>query len=715
MRGWQRLARAGIGLFAVAFAVMVYLAIKQRNPGAPASSVPRIDPAAIAESTGGVSQLAKGTQQDYAIEYGRALTYADGTSKFSDGITVRVPQRSGRDFTLKARQAEVRDAQSTMKVDGDVQLLSSDGLDVKAASATFNNGEGIVRVPGAVSFTRGRMTGRSRGATFDRGRDVLWLLDEARVSIAPDASGAGTADVSAGVAGFARRDRYLRFERDVNIGRSGQRVKADNAMMFLAPDADIVQMLELRGHSSVTPEAGSSTTLREMSARDINMHYSLDGRVLQRVVLAGEASVAFSATAGAPSRVLSAGWIEMVFAEDGQSITVLVGRDSVQLQFPVEDGGPARRIRAVSLEAAGEAGKGITTAHFVDQVNFRETKVPAGDDKGFDREIRAQTLDAVVTPGMGAIEAANFGGGVRFVDDPTNASAPDLQYNIARGTAKLLASAGGAGAIVTDDAITIEARTIDLTLGGKGLVADADVRSVLKATRGRTGAAGTAAPKRPGMLKDDQPVNVTATHLVYDTGSHRATYSGEARLWQGETAVQGDTLVLDDQAGNLTANGNVRSAWRLADTDPKTGQVETKTTIATAADLVYDDAARRATYTTDARMNGPEGDVKADKIELYLEDGGGALERAEAYGSVSLRSESRTSLGTRLSYFAADARYVMSGTPVRIFEQLPAECRETVGRTLTFFRSTDSISVDGNRERRTQTTSGGKCPEPQSH
>ena len=445
MRRWQRLARAGIGLFAVGFAVVVYLAIKQRGPVAPASSVPRIDPTAIAESTGGVSQLAKGTRQDYAIEYGRALTYADGTSKFSEGITVRVPQRSGRDFTLKARQAEVRDQQSTMAVDGDVQLLSSDGLDIRAASATFNNGEGIVRVPGAVSFTRARMTGRSRGATFDRGRDVLWLLEDARVSIAPEEDGSGATDVSAGTAGFARRDRYLRFERDVNIGRSGQRVMADTAMMFLAPDADVVQMIELRGNSSVTPEAGSATTLRAMSARDINMHYSLDGRALQRVVLAGTASVEFGATAGAQGRTLSAEWVEMLFAEDGQSITSLVGRDNVQLQFPVEHGGPARRIRAVSLEAVGEAGKGITTAHFVEQVNFRETRLAAGGEAGYDREIRSQTLVAVVTPGMGEIEAANFGGGVRFVDDPTNASAPELQYNVAQGTAKLVASTGGAG------------------------------------------------------------------------------------------------------------------------------------------------------------------------------------------------------------------------------------------------------------------------------
>lgn len=69
MRRWQRLARAGVGLFVVGFAVAVYLAIKQRAPSPEGSSVPRVDPKAIAESTGGVSQLAKGIQQDYAIEY----------------------------------------------------------------------------------------------------------------------------------------------------------------------------------------------------------------------------------------------------------------------------------------------------------------------------------------------------------------------------------------------------------------------------------------------------------------------------------------------------------------------------------------------------------------------------------------------------------------------------------------------------------------------
>jgi hypothetical protein len=64
-----------------------------------------------------------------------------------------------------------------------------------------------------------------------------------------------------------------------------------------------------------------------------------------------------------------------------------------------------------------------------------------------------------------------------------------------------------------------------------------------------------------------------------------------------------------------------------------------------------------------------------------------------------------------LSYFAADERYVLSGGPAHVVEQLPADCRQTTGRTLTFFKATDSLMVDSNAQGRTQSRTGGACPE----
>jgi hypothetical protein len=39
-----------------------------------------------------------------------------------------------------------------------------------------------------------------------------------------------------------------------------------------------------------------------------------------------------------------------------------------------------------------------------------------------------------------------------------------------------------------------------------------------------------------------------------------------------------------------------------------------------------------------------------------------------------------------------------------------ADCQETSGKTLTFWKASDRVVVDGNDEVRTQTKGGGKCP-----
>ena len=54
---------------------------------------------------------------------------------------------------------------------------------------------------------------------------------------------------------------------------------------------------------------------------------------------------------------------------------------------------------------------------------------------------------------------------------------------------------------------------------------------------------------------------------------------------------------------------------------------------------------RRMTYTADAHMSGPEGDMTALRIELFLKPSGDELERAEAYENVMLREQSRETKG----------------------------------------------------------------------
>ena len=79
--------------------------------------------------------------------------------------------------------------------------------------------------------------------------------------------------------------------------------------------------------------------------------------------------------------------------------------------------------------------------------------------------------------------------------------------------------------------------------------------------------------------------------------------------------------------------------------------------------------ARRAVPVRDAQLSGPQGDLRAERIEIVLAKQGNKVERLEGYTRVTLKLDMRTAVGARLTYYASDERYVMSAagtTPVTI-------------------------------------------------
>jgi hypothetical protein len=52
----------------------------------------------------------------------------------------------------------------------------------------------------------------------------------------------------------------------------------------------------------------------------------------------------------------------------------------------------------------------------------------------------------------------------------------------------------------------------------------------------------------------------------------------------------------------------------------------------------------------------------------------------------------------------------MSGSPVRVLEG----CRESTGRTLTFYKALDEILIDGQQSTRTRTSNEGQCDDSQA-
>jgi lipopolysaccharide export system protein LptA len=257
---------------------------------------------------------------------------------------------------------------------------------------------------------------------------------------------------------------------------------------------------------------------------------------------------------------------------------------------------------------------------------------------------------------------------------------------------------------VADGRLTIGAREIELQLAEKALKATGSVQSTMNPRRRGTRSGETL----PALLSDDEAAYVAASTLSYDGDALVAAYGGGARLWQGDTLVQGDRLTLDGVAGDLAASGDVRTVLALV--DPDNAELSSRTT-AESAELEYDEDGRQITCIGSARLRGPEGDVQAERIVLELTESGRELARADAMESVQALLEGKYFItGSHLIYEAPDGRYVVEGAPVRIVEEGPSGCFETTGAVLTLLRSTATIDVDGTDASRSRTRQV-PCPE----
>ena len=687
MARWQRRARLAFGVFALAFAVALWFIIGERKPPPPAPAIERIDPKAVSEIKGGEVVQVKGSKRDIRVEFATQVLYSDGSAKYT-GFKAFVDDRGGRSFELAGSEAHVAQEQRAFDVRGDVTLRSSDGLTAKTNQASFAEADGILHGDGPITFQRGRLTGSGTGFRYERSIDRLELLNNAVVNVAPAENSGGMA-VTAGSYAYSRAERFMRLERGARIQRQGQLIEADASTVFLLEDRDEPETVELRGNAKITGAAGSGS-LQSMQARDINLRYASDGRTLQHALLVGQSSVQLARADGSPGQHLDSETVDVMLAPDG-SVTSLTARDNVRVTVPPAGNATAREITSQSLSASGAAGRGLNQMLFENNVVYRE------DVRGAQpRVVRARVLNAALSD-AGAIDQALFSGGFTFEDGRVTADSAEAVYNVAKGTLELRGPETTPPHI-KNDRLDLRAGSIDATLTPLKLTALGKVNAVLAAGRREN-------ERRSSVLNENEPVQILCDRLAFDEDSGAGSYVGSARLLQDASGnqIRGDTITMNEKNGTLTASGNVVTVLPLARTD----ETAKGNSIGRAGEFRFDDATRSAVYDRDARLDGSQGNVRADRIELLLAASGNDLQQLTAQGAVTVNVESREASGQHLVYHPADAKYVLNGTPVRLMQ----ECQDYTGRTLTFYRGSDKITVDGNEQTRTQ-MKGGKCPEP---
>jgi hypothetical protein len=388
---WRTGVRIGLAVIGLGVAATVW--VKSRNgpppPTLPAGA-PRLDPNVSLLSGEGKILSYTGDKLSLEIPYKSQTAYMDGRVRLEGAVIKGLGDRA---FTLRTTTVETKGpAESGMKptqftLTGHFAFEGSDGVVVEADAGSYDDATGALDIPGAVVFRRGRLSGTSTGAKYDRSTDTVNLLAAANATVAADAQGKGAAQASSSRMSLVRGQHSLLMDENARIVGEAQVMSARKAVVLFTDDESAIKFLELRGGANVTPVPGAAAGQPRMSATDLTMAFYPDGVTMQHATLTGQAVMTTADAAGA--RSIHASWIDLFTGKDGQTVTKLDARDNVLVEIPATKTTAARTITSAALTASGDEKRGLTSAKFDGSPCFREggAVVPAGRHEPLNRAI----------------------------------------------------------------------------------------------------------------------------------------------------------------------------------------------------------------------------------------------------------------------------------------------------------------------------------------
>lgn len=220
------------------------------------------------------------------------------------------------------------------------------------------------------------------------------------------------------------------------------------------------------------------------------------------------------------------------------------------------------------------------------------------------------------------------------------------------------------------------------------------------------------------------PTRVSGERLDGNSATGRSIYSGKARLWQGDSIVEGDTIDLNRQTHILIATGQVHAVFPQA---PQANRSQTRSSKpeywhAEGNRLTYLSDENRGRMEDRVHTHSDEGSMTGDAVDFFFAPVGNPatpdangkqaqraakgpgtgqqLVRASAFGRVKVEQQGRHGNGDRADYTAENGKIVLSGGSPTVYD---ASGNATHGRQLTFFFGDDSIDIDSAEGSRTLT------------
>jgi lipopolysaccharide export system protein LptA len=727
-----------------------------------------------------------GAQKLFTVEASKATNFKDNAASLLEDVKITIFGKTGdRHDVIHTHSCEYeRDGQNIV-CNGEVQLdlqsaedaaraekkhdAAAQKVHVETRGVTFNRSTGIAQSGEPVKFIfpngQGEAVGveyRSEEGAVRLSRDVNFLLSAPSATQAGKNAGAAAHDepirVTAKSADFERDSRVMHLRGAVEARSAAAHLQAGEITLALDKTFHADRLLANAGDGGRDPEV-------ESQGKDSQTHVSADTLT---AIFAPEGWLTKIEAAGNVKGSQQSGKDSDNFASDNAFLEmqpkvnqpkVLSLKGNVQLTSKMEKTGESRILQTSALLvrfAEGKKGESNVPEHaetmargtveWTDPATQATASAAAAEavpartkltaDKlelQFGAEGKANQLIAVgnvaterTLPGKpqqtataqnGNVQLQGSGwsqmelaGDVKLKEGDRSGQAGRAVFVRSAQTATLTGNA-----VVRDATTETRAPRITFVQSSGEIRADGGVRST-------DFSAKVSSPQLAPV-----PANISADSLRANSKTGRGLFSGHARLWQGDSVMEADSIEILRESRVLNASGKVRAVFPQSP-GPSPAQAlavrqpaarKPKLWHITAETLSYDEAESRAHLEKNVIAKSADQEIRAPLMDLYFtrsekngsvpvaaapsataQTGAQQISRAVATGGVTIEQGTRRATAERGEYSASDGKFFMSGGNPTIFD---ASEGTTTGRQLTFFLADDTIIVDSENGSRTLT------------
>ncbi len=688
---------------------------------------------------------------------------------------VRIDAMSVADADLVARNPSLAEARATR---------------VETRGVTFNRSTGFARTDQRVTFSFPSGTGDGTGLEYNSEEGTLHLQHDVRLRLTQPASTtaakkngiSASVDPKAGkdirVKGssldFSRDSRLLHLFGPTEAETSAERLTAGELTLTLDEDFRAQTLIASTTGTDrprvVSTKPGESINLE---SDNLTAHFIPDGSITK---LDATGHVTGMRKNAADEDAMTGDNGSLTFWPRFSQPKELNVNGNVLLRTKEEKSGGTRTLQtaAFRMEFSGgkehESSKPLTaetlaagTMEWTDSATQGSTIVPARSqlqaDKlamtftsatGKPKEVHAngnvrterwitghpvQTATAATGTALmsadGGWSQMDLQGDVKLKEADRSGQADHASFDRAAQTAALTGHA-----IARDATTQTQAHRIVFTQNTGDIFADGGVRST------------DFTAKASAVQLAPAPANITADQLQANSKSGRALYTGKARLWQGDSVLEANSIELLRDTHVLNAAGNVRAVFPQAARAPTAGgtapaqsnnppsfnppsrpvntsQVGPKKSQlwhATSETLTYNDIEGRARLEKNVVVQSADQKMRGPTLDLYFTkalaadnassannstsstttqaSGSRQISRAVGTGGVTVEEGDRRAVADRGEYSADSGKFVMSGGKPTLYD---GSAGTTTGTQLTFFLADDTIIVDSENGSRTLT------------